>query len=191
MCYTSPRLNRKQQVPAAGASSPAGRVKGKRVRVPRDLVTVIRESAAWRSAPVTGGFASGKAAAGGELSVRKPARCWYRSVRLRITRNWSYQKARTFKGSFCCAFRAVKRLFFRLSWPPFRTLSIGNVHSTQQKGLKQCVRQPTRTGSASPPLRRTGPVCRCPHRLRCIFFHCRRQHRRKLCRRQRSEQRGG
>ena len=39
-------LNRKQQVPAAGASSPAGRVKGKRVRVPRDLVTVIRESAA-------------------------------------------------------------------------------------------------------------------------------------------------
>ena len=36
-------LNRKQQVPAAGASSLVGRVKGKRVRVPRDLVTVIRE----------------------------------------------------------------------------------------------------------------------------------------------------
>ena len=69
----------------------------------------------------------------------------YRSVRLRITRNWSYQKARKFKGSFCCAFRAVKRLFFRLSWPPFRTLSIGNVHSTQQKGLKQCVRHSKKT----------------------------------------------
>ena len=36
-------LNRKQQVPAAGALSPAGRVKGKRVQIPHDLVTVIRE----------------------------------------------------------------------------------------------------------------------------------------------------
>ena len=36
-------LNRKQQVPAAGASFPVGRVKGKRVQIPHDLVTVIRE----------------------------------------------------------------------------------------------------------------------------------------------------
>ena len=39
-------LNRKQQVPAAGASFPVGRVKGKRVQIPHDLVTVIREFAA-------------------------------------------------------------------------------------------------------------------------------------------------
>ena len=55
----------------------AERVKGKRVQIPHDLVTVIRESASGCCVHRPLEHCSGKAAPGGDLSVRKPACCWY------------------------------------------------------------------------------------------------------------------
>ena len=54
----------------------AERVKGKRVQIPHDLVTVkgvrirVLCTSHWS-------FCSGKEMTGGDLSVRKPACCWY------------------------------------------------------------------------------------------------------------------
>ena len=46
MCYTFTRTEqKKQQVPSAPSPDRAGGSKGKRVQIPHDLVTVIRESA--------------------------------------------------------------------------------------------------------------------------------------------------
>lgn len=53
------------------------RVKGKRVQIPHDLVTVIREFTARVCCTGHWNPCSGKAAVDVELSARKPARCWY------------------------------------------------------------------------------------------------------------------
>ena len=118
MCYTFTRTEQKQQVPSAPSSDRAGRSKGKRVQIPHDLVTVIRESTVrvlWAPATEPSGlgrrqqalnFQSGNLPAVGtgasapdheELVVPKsPNHC---------------------KGSFCFAVPQAKRPFFRCSGP--------------------------------------------------------------------------
>ena len=76
LCYNSGRTEQENSrclLPRCAV----GRVKGKRVQIPHDLVTVIRESASGCCAHRPLEHCSGKAAPGGDLSVRKPACCWY------------------------------------------------------------------------------------------------------------------
>ena len=85
-CATmSQKLNIKQQVPfiVCRTAEPSGaleRVKGKRVQIPHDLVTVIGSLPPGCSCTGHWNACSGKAAVDVELSARKPARCWYGSI---------------------------------------------------------------------------------------------------------------
>ena len=92
------KLNIKQQVPfiVCRAAEPSGaleRVKGKRVQIPHDLVTVIREPAARvLLAPATEALLW--EGGGGRRSFsQETCLLLVREQMLQITRNWLYRKA--------------------------------------------------------------------------------------------------
>ncbi len=112
-------LNRK----TAGAFLPmhctAEKVKGKRVQIPHDLVTVIRESASGCFAPATGALLW-EGDAGRRSFSQETCPLLVRGRKPQITRNWLYQKALKQQRSFCHAIRRTERPFFSSLFPvPF------------------------------------------------------------------------
>ena len=81
----------------------------------------------------------GKAAAGADLSVRKPACCWYRSYLLRTTRNWSCRKAYE-SWVFLCCHSANRKAFFVCGKRPFSALF---------RGMQTVLQEQKRKGSPS------------------------------------------
>ena len=162
----------------------AERVKGKRVQIPHDLVTVIRESASGCFAPATGALLW-EGDDGRRSFSQETCPLLVRGCKPQITRNWLYQKALKQQRSFCHAIRRTKGPLFYLTflYPLFgsnRNLSSrkgqDNEKDRNQKAGRSCY------GSGS--VRRRAPRLR-----RCCFQHCI-QHR-CVFRFQRSEQRGG
>lgn len=108
-------LNRKQQVRSVTLPhrAAAGTLKGKRVQILHDLVTVIRESTvrvllhrslshpAWEGGQRALSFESGNLPAVGTGALPP-----------QITRNWLYQKACKIRGLFALPFRKQKAPFF-------------------------------------------------------------------------------
>ena len=112
-CATMNRkLNIKQQVPfiVCRAAEPSGaleRVKGKRVQIPHDLVTVIRESASGCFAPATGALLW-EGDDGRRSFSQETCPLLVRGCKPQITRNWLYQKALKQQRSFCHAIRRTE-----------------------------------------------------------------------------------
>ena len=98
----------------------AERVKGKRVQIPHDLVTVIRESAARvLLAPATEALLW--EGGGGRRSFsQETCLLLVRGCKPQITRNWLYQKALKQQRSFCHAIRRTEGPLFSSLFPvPF------------------------------------------------------------------------
>ena len=97
-CATMNRkLNIKQQVPfiVCQAAEPSGaleRVKGKRVQIPHDLVTVIREPAARVHLHRSLGFDPGRRRQALSFQPGNLPAAGYGGVPPQITRNWLYRK---------------------------------------------------------------------------------------------------
>ena len=85
----------------------AERVKGKRVQIPHDLVTVIRESASGCFAPATGALLR-EGDAGRRSFSQETCLLLVRGCKPQITRNWLYQKALKQQRSFCHAIRRTE-----------------------------------------------------------------------------------
>ena len=87
--------------------------------IPRDLVTVIRESAATMQEHQPLGHKPGKAAAGAELSARKPARCRVRGLNAPNHEELVVPQGTCLKAEvFLCCHSARKRprFLFGLVW---------------------------------------------------------------------------
>ena len=92
------KLNIKQQVPfiVCRAAEPSGaleRVKGKRVQIPHDLVTVIREPAARVHLHRSLGFDPGRRRQALNFQPGNLPAAGYGGAPPQITRNWLYRKA--------------------------------------------------------------------------------------------------
>ena len=97
----------------------AERVKGKRVQIPHDLVTVIRESASGCFAPATGALLR-EGDAGRRSFSQETCLLLVRGCKPQITRNWLYQKALKQQRSFCHAIRRTEGPLFSSLFPvPF------------------------------------------------------------------------
>ena len=162
----------------------AERVKGKRVQIPHDLVTVIRESASGCFAPSTGALLW-EGDDGRRSFSQETCPLLVRGCKPQITRNWLYQKALKQQRSFCHAIRRTKGPLFYLTflYPLFGS----NRNLSSRKGQDN---EKDRNQKAGRSCYGSGSVRRRAHRLRrCCFRHCI-QHR-CVFRFQRSEQRGG
>ena len=112
----------------------AERVKGKRVQIPHDLVTVIRESASGCFAPATGAVLW-EGDAGRRFFSQETCLLLVRGCKPQITRNWLYQKALKQQRSFCHAIRRTKGPLFYLTflYPLFGS----NRNLSSRKGQEQ------------------------------------------------------
>ena len=162
----------------------AERVKGKRVQIPHDLVTVIRESASGCFAPATGALLR-EGDAGRRSFSQETCLLLVRGPEPQITRNWLYQKALKKSEVFLSCHPQDKRTSFLPHFPvPFVRFGRNFIHRKGQDNEKD------RNQEAGCSCYGSGPVRRRAHRLRrCCFRHCI-QHR-CVFRFQRSEQRGG
>ena len=92
------------------------RVKGKRVQIPHDLVTVIRGPAARVHLHRSLGFDPGRRRQALSFQPGNLPAAGYGGAPPQITRNWLYQKALKQQRSFCHAIRRTKGPLFYLTF---------------------------------------------------------------------------